>query len=226
MVDDWYTKPGKVEKGIEFSVLDPAVWYTLKLVDISFQTNVTRQFKGDTRTADEITTVWDVEGTTAKVWQRFTYSWNMKSNLVRFINQMGYLLREGQVGTLAAYFTLDPPARIQCRLIPREKDGQPTGYYSIDMNTVRGVDVPPPGPAPAPAPAAATPPQKPESGMTPEQAQEVDRIIGLLQQGKFSVKSQALNALMAFANVTDGSLFAVAWSRYEKDVGPALAAGR
>ena len=216
MSDDWYTKPGKVEKGPEFPVLDPAMFYTLKMVDITFQPNVTRTFKGDQRTADEITTIWEVEGTQAKVWQRFTYSWNVKANMVRFINGMGYYLPEGAVGTLAAYFTLMPPARIRCRLIPREKDGQPTGYYSIDMNTLQPAEPPVnPGPAaPAPQAAPAAPAPKPEPATTPEQEAEIARIYEYLRDGRFSKKEEALNIATKFMGVKDGTLFAVAWARY------------
>lgn len=220
MSDDWYTKPGKVEKGPEFPVLDPAKFYTLKMVDITFQANVTRTFKGENRTADEITTVWEVEGTQAKVWQRFTYSWNMKANMVRFINGMGYYLPEGSVGTLAAYFTLEPPARIRCRLIPREKDGQPTGYYSIDMNTLQPAEQPvnkdSPVPVPAPAPVATTTPPKPTPGGTPEQQAEIERIFSFLHEGRFAKREEAENIGKKFMNMTDGTLFAVAWAKYAK----------
>jgi hypothetical protein len=209
MTDDWYTKPGKVEKGPEFPVLDQAKMYTLRLIDIPFQPNVTRVFKGDQRTADEITTIWEVEGTTAKVWQRFTYSWNVKANMVIFINRMGHYLPEGQTGTLAAYFTMEPPARVRCRLIPREKDGVPTGYYSIDMNPVQGAEQPvaaPPGPAPAPVPAQA-----------PAQANpEVDRIFDFLKEGRFAKKDEAQSIAMKFLGLTDGTVFAAAWAKYQK----------
>lgn len=221
MSDDWYTKPGKVEKGPEFPVLDPAVFYTLKMVDITFQPNVTRTFKGDQRTADEITTIWEVEGTPAKVWQRFTYSWNVKANMVRFINGMGYYLPEGAVGTLAAYFTLTPPARIRCRLVPREKDGQPTGYYSIDMNTLQPAEPPvtaskelpapaaAPGPGPQPVPASApTPPAQPDA--------EVERIFEFLKVGKFVRRDEAEDTVVKVLGVSDGTRFAAAWGKYQK----------
>lgn len=220
MADDWYTKPGKVEKGPEFPVLDPAKFYTLKMIDISFQANVSRTFKGESRTADEITTVWEVEGTAAKVWQRFTYSWNVKANMVRFINGMGYYLPEGSVGTLAAYFTVSPPARIRCRLVPREKDGQPTGYYSIDLNTLQPAEPPvhtentavPPAPQAAPATPAPTP--APAPGPTPEQDAEMTRIYDFLREGRFSKKEEALGIATKFLGMTDGTLFAVAWAKY------------
>ena len=217
MSDDWYTKPGKVEKGPEFPVLDPAKFYTLKLADISFQANVTRTFKGENRTADEITTVWEVEGTAAKVWQRFTYSWNVKANMVRFINGMGYYLPEGAVGTLAAYFTLMPPARIRCRLIPREKDGQPTGYYSIDMNTLQPAEPPvnPGSAAPAPQAAPAAPAPTPAPAATPLD-EEVERIHAFLVEGRFQRKEEALGIATKFLGVTDGTRFAVAWAKYMK----------
>ena len=214
--DDWYTKPGKVEKGPEFPVLDPAKFYTLKMVNITFQANVTRTFKGESRTADEFTTVWEVEGTTAKVWQRFTYSWNAKANMVRFINGMGYYLPEGAVSTLAAHFTLDPPARIRCRLVPREKDGQPTGYYSIDMNTLQPAEQPVNKEPPVPAPAVAAPPPKPAPMATPERDAEIERIYSILHEGRFAKKEDALGILTKFMGVTDVTLFAVAWARYAK----------
>ncbi len=214
-MDDWYTRPGKVEKGLEFPVLDPAKLYTLKMANITFQPNVTRTFKGDQRTADEITTIWEVEGTQAKVWQRFTYSWNVKANMVRFINGMGYYLPEGAVGTLAAYFTLDPPARIRCRLVPREKDGQPTGYYSIDMNTLQpiepGVASPSPtatGPGPQPVPASAPTPHA-------QSDPEVERIFEFLKVGKFVKREEAQDTVVKVLGVSDGSRFAAAWGKYQ-----------
>jgi hypothetical protein len=215
--DDWYTKPGKVEKGMEFPILDPAKTYTLVMKDISFQAAVSRTFKGETRVADEITTIWEVDGTAAKVWQRFTHSWNVKANMVIFINRMGYYLPEGQTGTLAAYFTLDPPARVKCRLIPREKDGQPTGYYSIDLNTVQPADKPAAAPAPSPSPSTPAPaPASTSSGLAPEREAEVTRIYEFLREGRFSVKGEAENIAMKFLGVKDGTLFAVAWARYAK----------
>ena len=212
MSDDWYTKPGKVEKGPEFPVLDPAKFYTLKMVDITHQANVTRTFKGESRTADEITTVWEVEGTTAKVWQRFTYSWNVKANMVRFINGMGYYLPEGSVGTLAAYFTLEPPARIRCRLVPREKDGQPTGYYSIDLNTLQPAEQPVNKEPPAPAAAAPAIPPKPAPATDPE----VERIYEFLKVGRFVKREEAQDTVMKVLGIDDGSRFAAAWGKYQK----------
>lgn len=212
MSDDWYTKPGKVEKGPEFPVLDPAKLYTLKMVDITHQPAVTRVFQGESRTADEITTVWEVEGTSAKIWQRFTYSWNVKANMVIFINRMGNYLPEGQVATLAAYFTLDPPARIQCRLIPREKEGKPTGYYSIDINTVRGVDAPAPAPVSTPTQAPAQE-YKLDPQLTGKSNPDVDRVASFLQAGNFSDRSQAEKCCMEFMGISDPAIFAAAWSK-------------
>lgn len=203
MTEDWYTRPMRVEKGPEFPVLDPAKFYTLRLVDITFQANVTRTWKGESRTRDEITTVWEVEGTTARVWQRFSYSWNVKSNLVRFIIGMGHYLPEGAVGTLSSFFTLNPPARIRCRLTPQERDGQHTGYYSIDMNTLQPVT-------------SVTPAQSPASTAQLSPDQEIERIVSFLMEGKFQQRDEAMNIAMKFLGVADPSRFAAAWARYQK----------
>jgi len=201
---DWYTKPGKVEKGPEFPVLDPAKRYTLTLADISFKAAVTRTFKGESRTVDEVTTVWQVEGTQAKVWQRFTYSWNVKANMVIFIKQMGYYLEVGTNHALAAFFSLDPPTQITCRLVPREKDGQPTGYYSIDITTVRLIgDVP-----------ADVAPQNQVQDPVEESNPELERIYEFLQKGQFKNKEEALRIGIEYAGIKDSTLFAVAWTRY------------
>lgn len=134
-IDDWTKASGTVTKTDEFPKLDPNKEYVLQLVEARLVRDVTREFKGKERVRDEFRTVWKVEDLPVKVWQNFTYSWNLKSNLVLFIERLEYVLREGETHQLTDFFTMN--MRIRCRLDPQDaKDGE-SSFYNINFNTVR-----------------------------------------------------------------------------------------
>jgi hypothetical protein len=152
-IDGWAGKSGKVSAGMEIPVLenyDPAHEYVLEFMDGEFRPQVTKVFQGVSKVIDEFRTVWQVEGTNVKVWNSFTYSWNMKSNLVVFIQRLGFFVKEGDEHRLGDFFV--PHMRIRCRLKAQvNKEGE-AQFYNIDINSLRSYNSAPPAAAPAPQP--------------------------------------------------------------------------
>lgn len=150
-IDGRASKSGKVSAGMEIQNYNPAQEYVLEFIEGEFRPQVTKMFQGVSKVIDEFRTVWQVEGTNVKVWNNFTYSWNMKSNLVVFIQRLGFFVKEGDEHRLGDFFV--PHMRIRCRLKAQvNKEGE-AQFYNIDINSLRSYNSAPPTAVP-PAQAA------------------------------------------------------------------------